>query len=154
MNTSPNTSPPLHTRPWSRRLRRAVDAPAHWDLLDTPASKLAAAVESLPHGPYRDALRGVRLGHPLHPLLVQMPLDFWTSAELLDATPGGRRSADALVAAGLLTAAPAALAGWVDWARLDPPRRRTGLGPDPSIVAHLQPPAVPLSRGRPRPADL
>ncbi|WP_051836856.1 Rieske 2Fe-2S domain-containing protein [Streptomyces sp. NRRL WC-3742] len=122
-----NTSLPLHTRPWSRRLRRAVDAPAHWDLLDAPASHLAAAVESLPLGPYRDALRGVWLGHPLHPLLVQMPLGFWTSAELLDATPGGRRSADTLVTAGLLTAAPAALAGWVDWARLDPPRRRTGL---------------------------
>ncbi|MQS16810.1 Rieske (2Fe-2S) protein [Streptomyces kaniharaensis] len=117
----------LHTRPWSRRLRGALDAPAHWEILDIPAGPLADAVESLPLGPYRDALRGVWLGHPLHPALVQLPLGCWMSAGLLDFTPGGRRSADVLVAAGLLTAGPAALAGWVDWARLDPPRRRTGL---------------------------
>ncbi|RKT09471.1 nitrite reductase/ring-hydroxylating ferredoxin subunit [Streptomyces sp. 1114.5] len=122
MNTSP-----LHTRPWSRRLRHALEAPEHWDVLDTPAGPLADAVEALPLGPYRDALHGVWLGHPLHPALVQLPLGCWTSAGLLDFTPGGRRSADALVAAGLLAAGPAALAGWVDWARLDPPRRRTGL---------------------------
>ncbi|MGA5820339.1 Rieske 2Fe-2S domain-containing protein [Kitasatospora sp. NPDC094028] len=118
---------PLHTHPWSRRLRHALDAPARWEALDRPAGPLADAVESLPLGPYRDALRGVWLGHPVHPVLVQMPLGFWTSAGLLDLVPGARRHADALVAAGLLTAGPAALAGWVDWARLDPPRRRTGL---------------------------
>ncbi|MFD5461903.1 Rieske 2Fe-2S domain-containing protein [Kitasatospora sp. NPDC127059] len=117
----------LHTRPWSRRLRRALEAPAHWDVLDTPARPLADAVEALPLGPYRDALHGVWLGHPLHPALVQLPIGCWMSAGLLDLAPGRRRSADVLVAAGLLAAGPAALAGWVDWARLDPPRRRTGL---------------------------
>lgn len=122
-----NSSLPLQSHPWSRRLRRALDAPAHWDFLDAPAGRLADAAESLPLGPYRDVLRGVWLGHPLHPPLVQMPLAFWTSAALLDITPRGRRHAATMVAAGLVTAAPAALAGWVDWARLDPPRRRTGL---------------------------
>ncbi|MFI8460690.1 Rieske 2Fe-2S domain-containing protein [Kitasatospora sp. NPDC085464] len=118
---------PLHTHPWSRRLRRALETPEHWDVLDAPAGNLARAVEALPLGPYRDTLHGVWLGHPLHPALVQFPLGCWTSAALLDLTPGGRRSAGTLVAAGLLAAGPAALAGWVDWARLDPPRRRTGL---------------------------
>ncbi|MEU8516419.1 Rieske (2Fe-2S) protein [Kitasatospora sp. NPDC048722] len=117
----------LHDRPWSRRLRRTLDAPAHWEALDLPSGKLADAVEALPLGPYRDALRGVWLGHPLHPGLVQLPIGCWTSAGLLDFTPGARRSADALVATGLLAAAPTALSGWVDWARLDAPRRRTGL---------------------------
>ncbi|MEU4116072.1 Rieske (2Fe-2S) protein [Kitasatospora sp. NPDC028055] len=117
----------LHHRRWSRRLRRTLDAPAHWEVLDLPSGKLADAVEALPLGPYRDALRGVWLGHPLHPGLVQLPIGCWTSAGLLDFTPGARRSADALVATGLLTAVPTALSGWVDWARLDPPRRRTGL---------------------------
>ncbi|MEU9048560.1 MULTISPECIES: Rieske (2Fe-2S) protein [unclassified Kitasatospora] len=118
---------PLHTHRWSRRLRRALEAPEHWDFLDAPAQPLADAAEALPLGPYRDALHGVWLGHPLHPALVQLPLGCWTSAALLDFTPGGHRSAGTLVAAGLLAAGPAALAGWVDWARLDPPRRRTGL---------------------------
>ncbi|MFB7909853.1 Rieske 2Fe-2S domain-containing protein [Kitasatospora sp. NPDC056076] len=117
----------LHDRRWSRRLRRTLDAPARWEILDLPSGKLADAVEALPLGPYRDALRGVWLGHPLHPGLVQLPIGCWTSAGLLDFTPGAQRSADALVAIGLLTAAPTALSGWVDWARLDPPRRRTGL---------------------------
>ncbi|WP_051709985.1 Rieske 2Fe-2S domain-containing protein [Streptomyces sp. NRRL S-350] len=117
----------LHSQSWSRRLRRALDAPEHWDFLDAPGQPLADAAEALPLGPYRDALHGVWLGHPLHPALVQFPLGCWTSAALLDFTPGGRRSASALVAAGLLAAGPAALTGWVDWARLDPPRRRTGL---------------------------
>ncbi|MGW2254812.1 Rieske 2Fe-2S domain-containing protein [Kitasatospora sp. NPDC001660] len=112
---------------WSRRLRRALDAPAHWEVLDLPAGPLADAVESLPLGPYRDALHGVWLGHPLHPVLVQVPIGCWTSAGLLDFLPGAHRSADAMVAVGLLGAVPAALSGWVDWARLDPPRRRTGL---------------------------
>ncbi|MFJ6383684.1 Rieske 2Fe-2S domain-containing protein [Kitasatospora sp. NPDC092039] len=117
----------LHTQRWSRRLRRALDAPARWDVLDAPARPLAEAVEALPLGPYRDALHGVWLGHPLHPALIHLPLGCWMSAGVLDYLPGGRRSADALVAVGLLAAGPTALTGWVDWARLDPPRRRTGL---------------------------
>ncbi|MFF2078535.1 Rieske 2Fe-2S domain-containing protein [Kitasatospora sp. NPDC058162] len=121
-----NTSSP-QSRRWSLRLRRALDAPTHWEFLDAPSRPLAKTIESLPLGPYRDALHGVWLGHPLHPALVQLPMGFWTSAFLLDLAPGRQRSADALVAAGLLTAGPAAVAGWVDWSRLDPPRRRTGL---------------------------
>ncbi|MFJ9770852.1 Rieske 2Fe-2S domain-containing protein [Kitasatospora sp. NPDC101157] len=117
----------LHTHRWSRLLRRALEAPSHWEALDTPAQPIADAFQSLPLGPYRDALHGVWLGHPLHPALVQLPIGCWTSAGLLDLAPGRRRSADVLVAAGLLAAGPAALAGWVDWARLDAPRRRTGL---------------------------
>ncbi|MFJ9610567.1 Rieske 2Fe-2S domain-containing protein [Kitasatospora sp. NPDC101176] len=118
---------PLHTRRWSRRLRGALDAPEHWEILDVPARPLAQAVEALPLGPYRDALHGVWLGHPLHPVLIQLPIGFWSSAAVLDFVPHGHRPADAFVALGLLTAGPAALAGWVDWSRLDPPRRRTGL---------------------------
>ncbi|MFF2078633.1 Rieske 2Fe-2S domain-containing protein [Kitasatospora sp. NPDC058162] len=112
---------------WARRLRRALDAPSHWEVLDRPAGPIADAVEALPLGPYRDALHGVWLGHPPHPVLVQVPIGRWTSAALLDSLPGARRPADAMVTVGLLGAAPAALAGWVDWARLDAPRRRTGL---------------------------
>ncbi|MFC5668359.1 Rieske 2Fe-2S domain-containing protein [Kitasatospora misakiensis] len=125
MNTSPYDLP--QARPWSRRLRRALDAPADWRFLDRPARPLADALNGLPLGPSRDLLHGVWLGHPLHPALVQLPLGCWISAELLDSLPGGRRAAGVLIAAGLVTAGPATAAGWVDWARLDPPRRRTGL---------------------------
>ncbi|GAA2823433.1 Rieske (2Fe-2S) protein [Kitasatospora sp. CM 4170] len=110
----------------SRRLRDALDAPADWDFLDAPAGSLHNVFEALPLGRYRDILHGVPLGHPLHPALAQLPLGCWVSAGLLDATCH-RRAAGVLVAAGLATVGPAALAGWTDWAELDTPRRRTGL---------------------------
>ncbi|MFF7457050.1 Rieske 2Fe-2S domain-containing protein [Kitasatospora sp. NPDC008115] len=125
MDTSTHDLP--QSRPWSRRLRAALDAPAEWRFLDRAAAPLADALNGLPLGRSRDLLHGVWLGHPLHPALVQLPIGCWVSAELLDSLPGNRRAAGVLIAAGLATAGPAAVAGWADWACLDPPRRRTGL---------------------------
>jgi nitrite reductase/ring-hydroxylating ferredoxin subunit len=75
----------------------------------------------------RDALHGVWLGHPLHAALVQAPVGAWLSAAALDAVPGQRRAATALVAAGTVAAVPTAVAGWNDWASLAPEQRRVGL---------------------------
>jgi uncharacterized membrane protein len=66
-------------------------------------------------GPRARALRGEWLGHPLHPMLTDLPIGFWTSAFLLDF--GGRRLAAAsklMVAAGLISAIPTAAAGLAD----------------------------------------
>jgi nitrite reductase/ring-hydroxylating ferredoxin subunit/uncharacterized membrane protein len=84
-------------------------------------------VRALPLGGARDALHGRWLGHPVHPLLVQLPIGAWTSAAALDLLPGERRSASALVALGLATAGPAAVAGLVDWAELHPEQERVGV---------------------------
>lgn len=84
------------------------------------------AVRALPLGAGRDALHGRWLGHPLHPILVQVPVGAWTSAALLDLLPGRRRSAGVLVALGLAGAGPAAAAGWVDWAELHRDQQRVG----------------------------
>ena len=68
-----------------------------------------------PNGPRARALRGEWLGHPLHPMLTDLPVGFWTSAFLLDF--GGKRLAAAsklMVAAGLLSAIPTAAAGLAD----------------------------------------
>jgi nitrite reductase/ring-hydroxylating ferredoxin subunit/uncharacterized membrane protein len=75
----------------------------------------------------RDFLHGVWLGHPLHPALVHAPVGAWLSAAVLDALPGQRRAATALIATGTAAAVPAAVAGWNDWAALDRDQRRTGL---------------------------
>ncbi|MFD7629223.1 Rieske 2Fe-2S domain-containing protein [Streptomyces sp. NPDC059851] len=88
---------------------------------------LRRAVRSVPLGPVRDALHGRPLGHPAHPLLVQIPIGTWLSAALLDLVPGRRGAAHILVGAGLAAAAPAAVSGWVDWAELPPEQARTGL---------------------------
>lgn len=75
----------------------------------------------------RDALHGVWLGHPLHPVLVQVPVGAWISSAVLDALPGQRRGATVLLALGTASAVPAALAGANDWAALDREQRRVGL---------------------------
>lgn len=75
----------------------------------------------------RDLLHGVWLGHPLHPVLVQVPVGAWTSAAILDLMRGQRRAATALVGVGTAAALPAAMAGWNDWAALTQTQRRVGL---------------------------
>ncbi|MEW2437317.1 Rieske 2Fe-2S domain-containing protein [Streptomyces caniferus] len=95
--------------------------------LDSIVSPVQRVVRGLPLGPGRDVLHGRPLGHPLHPLLVQVPMGAWLSAAVLDLVPGSSRSARLLVGIGVLSAAPAALAGWVDWAEQHEQQMRTGL---------------------------
>ena len=75
----------------------------------------------------RDLLHGSWLGHPLHPVLVQLPVGAFVSAAVLDLLPGGRRSATTLIAFGTAGVAPAILSGWVDWSQMTKDRRRVGL---------------------------
>ncbi|MEV6765975.1 Rieske (2Fe-2S) protein [Streptomyces sp. NPDC051105] len=84
-------------------------------------------VQAVPLGRARDGLHGRWLGHPVHPLLVQIPLGSWLSAAVLDSVPGHRRAARILIATGLLAAAPAAASGWVDWAELNRRQMRVGI---------------------------
>ena len=61
--------------------------------LDQPARCLQrAAQRAFPQGPVRDLLSGTWLGHPLHPMLTDLPIGFWTSAWVLDLL-GPRRHA-------------------------------------------------------------
>ncbi|MGY3205671.1 Rieske 2Fe-2S domain-containing protein [Streptomyces sp. TE5632] len=94
---------------------------------DPAIDALRSAVRSLPLGRGRDVLHGRWLGHPLHPLMVQVPVGSWLSAAVLDTRPGRSREAGLLVGVGLAAAAPAALAGAVDWAELHREQARVGL---------------------------
>lgn len=86
-----------------------------------------AVAGALPARPVRDALNGVWLGHPVHPLLIVAPLGSWLSAAALDLLPGQRDASRTLVGLGVLTAAPTAITGWADWADLHPQQQRVGL---------------------------
>ncbi len=88
---------------------------------------LRTGVRALPLGRGRDVLHGRWLGHPVHPLMVQVPIGSWLSAAVLDLRPGRSREAGLLVGVGLAAAAPAALAGAVDWAELHRQQQRVGL---------------------------
>jgi nitrite reductase/ring-hydroxylating ferredoxin subunit/uncharacterized membrane protein len=74
-----------------------------------------------------DALHGVPAGHPVHPVLVQIPIGTWTSAVILDLLPGTARPARLLVGVGVLASSSAILTGWADWARSRPEQQRVGL---------------------------
>ncbi|MEU9762303.1 Rieske (2Fe-2S) protein [Streptomyces sp. NPDC047985] len=104
-----------------------LDALSRAEKLDALSGPTRRMVRGLPLGRSRDALRGLPIGHPLHPALVQVPVGAWLSAAVLDFVPGSRRGARVLVGVGVLGAAPAALAGWVDWAEQPPEHMRTGL---------------------------
>ena len=90
-------------------LHGVADAIARQAGLDRPAELLTTKLRDvLGSGPVKDALSGTWLGHPLHPLLTDLPIGFWTSAFTLDVLGGkhSRRAATRSSAWGVLTASP------------------------------------------------
>jgi nitrite reductase/ring-hydroxylating ferredoxin subunit/uncharacterized membrane protein len=85
----------------------------------------------------KNALHGTWLGHPLHPVLTDVPLGAWTGAlvfDALDARDDGRwrrrgfgRAADSAIAIGLAGAAGAAVTGLNDWQHTSGLPRKAGL---------------------------
>ena len=76
------------------------------------------------------ALRGEWLGHALHPLLTDVVIGTWTSANLLDLVGGkdGVVPARRLIAIGLLAVGPTAWSGWAEWSELPEAKdKRVGL---------------------------
>ncbi|MDQ6910246.1 MAG: Rieske 2Fe-2S domain-containing protein [Actinomycetota bacterium] len=107
-----------------------VERISNADVLDKVAEPLANAVQKVvPHGPVKDALSGTWLGHPLHPMLTDVPIGAWTSAFMLDifGGKGARRAADSLVGFGVVSALPTAAAGLSDWSDLIGEERRLGV---------------------------
>ena len=135
-------------------LRQALSRLEQADALDGVGDKLQAAVATTIRPRFlRDLLHGSWMGHPLHPVLVQVPVGAFISAAVLDALPSratrtsalargassvlsrnpassgssGERAATVLIAAGLAGVTPAVLAGLVDWSEMTRDRRRVGL---------------------------
>ncbi|REK86980.1 Rieske (2Fe-2S) protein [Streptomyces inhibens] len=115
----------------------SLDALSRLEKLDAVINPAQRAVRGLPLGRLRDVLHGLPIGHPLHPVLVQIPMGAWLSAAVLDVVPGAGRNARLLVGLGVLSAAPAALAGWVDWAEQHEDQMRTGLVHAASVAAAI-----------------
>jgi nitrite reductase/ring-hydroxylating ferredoxin subunit/uncharacterized membrane protein len=109
---------------------RLVERLGEQSSLDAVAGPLRDRVAGLLGAqPLKDALSGTWLGHPVHPLLTDLPIGFWTSAFTLDLL-GGRRSRTAatrLVAWGVVTAIPTAITGASDWSDTGGSERRIGL---------------------------
>src|SRR4051812_38198306 len=79
-------------------LDRVADATA----IDKVAEPVRRAVQStLRPQLVKDLLHGTWLGHPLHPVLAQVPVGTWLSAGLLDLVPPLRPAATTLIGAGV-----------------------------------------------------
>ena len=119
--------------------RRVVDVVGRQEWLEPLADTLEGALGEA-YGALGDQgrqvknfLHGVWLGHPLHPVITDVPVGAWTVALVLDALESisGRDElgpgADAAVGLGLVGALGAALAGATDWKETDGHSRRVGL---------------------------
>ena len=114
----------------TERVESLIQRIEHAAALDRVAKPLAEAVTKLVEPrPRKDLLSGTWLGHPLHPMLTDIPIGSWTSAFVLDLFGGraSRKAADALIAIGVVTALPTAAAGLSDWSDTMGEERRIGV---------------------------
>lgn len=82
----------------------------------------------------KDFLNGVWLGHPLHPVITDVPVGAWTMTQLLDVISmmrGGDKgldaAADITLGAGIVAAVGAAVTGLADWSDVGGSHRRMGM---------------------------
>jgi nitrite reductase/ring-hydroxylating ferredoxin subunit/uncharacterized membrane protein len=107
--------------------------------LDRPAKALQGAIQSAYEagGPagrtLKNFLHGVWLGHPLHPVITDVPVGAWTAAlalDTLEVTTGQRAfgaAAEVGVGLGVVSALAAAVSGLTDWQHVGGKARRVGL---------------------------
>jgi nitrite reductase/ring-hydroxylating ferredoxin subunit/uncharacterized membrane protein len=110
----------------------SLDAPGH--AVETAMARPAQVVGK-PAERLGKALHGNWLGHPVHPLLVTVPIGAWTLALGLDLLAalglsrdrkGNARVADTALKAGAAGAVAAAATGLADWQHLNGRDRRVG----------------------------
>ncbi|MFI5839995.1 Rieske 2Fe-2S domain-containing protein [Catenuloplanes sp. NPDC051500] len=107
-----------------QRLLERVEKAGELDRASDPLQRRVRA--TLPRR-LKDLLHGVGLGHPLHPVAVQLPVGAWMSTAVLDALPGTESAATVLVGVGTAAALPAVASGATDWSELSREQRRVGL---------------------------
>ncbi|KNC20187.1 (2Fe-2S)-binding protein [Arthrobacter sp. RIT-PI-e] len=98
------------------------------EALDPIANRARDLVQAvIKPGALRDILHGVPIGHPLHPLMILVPMGTWLSAAVLDAIPGSQKASAILIGTGVVSAAPTALSGWTDWSEGHEQQLRVGI---------------------------
>src|SRR5690349_13260632 len=115
----------------------ALSRLTHQPVIDRVAEPLSLAIrrayEAAPGGRQaKNALHGVWLRHPLHPVFTDLPIGAWTTALVLDAVAARTHdssmedAADVAIAVGLAGAAGAAVTGLTDWSETSGESSRTG----------------------------
>ncbi len=120
----------------SRAINRLLDR-QRW--LEPVADTLQKAIGGIykglgtPGRGLKTLLHGTWLGHPLHPVITDIPLGAWTLAILFDViwlvkgTHGWVSAADVTIFVGLLGAIGAAVTGYTDWNETYGRERRVGV---------------------------
>lgn len=80
----------------------------------------------------KNFLHGTWLGHPLHPVITDVPVGAWTAAAVLDGMEllGEKKyksGADAAIAIGLIGAVGSAITGLTDWSGTTKKKQKIGL---------------------------
>ena len=127
------------TPPMNPPLRYAVAAIVEsqtWlDKLGAPVQSWLLKLFGQPGEPNRkikDILNGTWFGHPLHPVLTDIPIGAWSSTLFLDLdwltneSEGVARSADTVLVLGIVGAIGSAVTGVTDWSDLLDTDRRVG----------------------------
>jgi nitrite reductase/ring-hydroxylating ferredoxin subunit/uncharacterized membrane protein len=111
------------------RVVRLVRRIERMEALDRVAAPLQHLVSSAVRPRVvRNTLSGTNLGHPLHPMLTDVPIGLWTASAVADLFERrGERTADLLVATGIVAAVPTALSGVNDWSDTYGGETRVGL---------------------------
>jgi uncharacterized membrane protein len=109
------------------KLMRRVEGEERLDPVITRVAPVVDRVIATPGA--RDALQGRWLGHAIHPLLTDLPLALWTGTNVLDLWPvaGSRKSAERLLALGILSAPVVFVTGWAEWRDAETRDQRVGL---------------------------
>ncbi|MFY9809318.1 MAG: Rieske (2Fe-2S) protein [Pseudonocardiaceae bacterium] len=108
-------------------LVRRIERFSPLDKVARPLAGLAAKVVRPRR--VRNLLSGTKLGHPVHPMLTDLPIGAWSMSALLD-TVGGTNAepaADLLLGVGILSAVPTAMTGLNDWSDTIGADRRIGV---------------------------
>jgi nitrite reductase/ring-hydroxylating ferredoxin subunit/uncharacterized membrane protein len=109
-------------------LDRVVDRLEGWDASDAVSDAVSRAVRGLvPAGRAENLASGTPLAHPLHPVLVGVPIGTWTAVPVLDALAADDQTTRRVVGLGLLAAVPTAYTGIADWLTTSGAERRVGL---------------------------
>ncbi len=107
-------------------VKRILEAAESLRAVDPAATAVARGLRKvIGRGAADRLLRGAWLGHPVHPLLVTLPIGAWVSAAVLDLS-GQPEAARRLVSIGLAATAPTVLTGLAEFSGLDRDQRRVG----------------------------
>ncbi len=109
-------------------LKHLLGSVERFEALDGPAEASSrVAGRLIGRGRFGRALRGSWLGHPVHPLLVTIPIGTWMVSAVFDVVFKDVTTARRLLAVGLAATPPTVLAGWADYTLLDRRQQRVGL---------------------------